>query len=148
MFVVLIAAVMMLGAATMLVAKDYPMGIAPKQEITFTAPTLVGGNLLPAGDYTVLHEMPGTTHIMIFQQVGGKAEARAKCNLVPLTAKAKNEPVLVEMTFKRRQRETRTGAVVISGAAGQGAPSWTPFFLHVRHRTGYQRIASCRARRN
>jgi hypothetical protein len=111
MFVILIAAVMVLGAATMLVAKDYPMGIAPKQEITFTAPTLVGGNLLPAGDYTVLHEMQGATHIMIFKQVGGKAEVKAKCNLVPLTAKArtteqrynenaKNQRVLVEMTFK------------------------------------------------
>ena len=111
MFVILIAAVMVLGATTMLVAKDYPMGIAPKQQITFTAPTLVGGNLLPAGDYTVLHEMQGTTHIMIFKQVGGKAEAKAKCNLVPLTAKArtteqrynenaKNERVLLEMTFK------------------------------------------------
>ena len=111
MFVILIAAVMVLGAATMLVAKDYPMGIAPKQEITFTAPTLVGGNLLPAGDYTVLHEKQGATHIMIFKQVGGKAEVKAKCNLVPLTAKArtteqrynenaKNQRVLVEMTFK------------------------------------------------
>lgn len=111
MFVILIAAVMVLGAATMLAARDYPMGIAPKQEITFTAPTLVGGNLLPAGDYTVLHEMQGATHIMIFKQVGGKAEAKAKCNLVPLTAKAKtteqrynenakNQRVLVEMTFK------------------------------------------------
>lgn len=111
MFVILIAAVMVLGAATMLVAKDSPMGIAPKQEITFTAPTLVGGNLLPAGDYTVLHEMQGATHVMIFKQVGGKAEAKAKCNLVPLTAKArtteqrynenaKNQRVLVEMIFK------------------------------------------------
>lgn len=111
MFVVLIAAVMMLGAAIMLVAKDYPMGIAPKQEITFTAPIWVGGNLLPAGDYTVLHEMQGATHVMIFKQVGGKAEAKAKCNLVPLTAKArtteqrynenaKNQRVLVEMIFK------------------------------------------------
>lgn len=72
MFVVLIAAVMMLGAATMLVAQDYPIGIAPKQEITFTAPTLVGGTLLPAGDYTVLHEMPGTTHIMIFSKLAAR----------------------------------------------------------------------------
>jgi hypothetical protein len=109
MFVVMIAALMLIGAATVM-ASENPMGIAPKQEITFTAPTIVGGNLLPAGDYKVLHEMQGTTHIMIFKQLGGKAEAKAKCNLVPLEAKAtrteqryaenaKNQPVLVEMTF-------------------------------------------------
>ncbi len=101
---------MLIGAATVM-ASENPMGIAPKQEITFTAPTIVGGNLLPAGDYKVLHEMQGTTHIMIFKQIGGKAEAKAKCNLVPLEAKAttteqrytenaKNEHVLVEMTFR------------------------------------------------
>jgi hypothetical protein len=111
MFVIVITAILVLGAATLLAAKDYPMGIAPKQEISFTAPTLVGGSLLPAGDYTVLHEMQGTTHMMIFKQINGKAEAKAMCNLVPLTQKAKtteqrynenakNERVLVEMTFK------------------------------------------------
>lgn len=111
MFVILFAAILVLGATTLLAAKDYPMGIAPKQEITFTAPTVVGGSLLPAGDYTVLHEMQGTTHIMIFKQINGKAEAKSKCNLVPLTAKAKttqqryeenskSERVLVEMVFK------------------------------------------------
>jgi hypothetical protein len=111
MFIVMIAALMVVGTASMLAAKDYPMGIAPKQEITFTAPTVVGGSLLPAGDYKVLHEMQGTTHIMIFKQINGKAEAKAKCNLVPLDAKAttteqrytenaKNERVLVEMTFR------------------------------------------------
>ena len=111
MFVILFAVILVLGATTLLAAKDYPMGIAPKQEITFTAPTVVGGSLLPSGDYTVLHEMQGTTHIMIFKQIGGKAEAKSKCSLVPLPAKAKttaqrydenskNERVLVEMVFK------------------------------------------------
>jgi len=87
------------------------MGIAQKQEISFTAPTVVGGSLLPAGDYKVLHEMQGTTHIMVFKQINGKAEAKAKCNLVPLNEKAKtteqrytenakNERVLIEMTFR------------------------------------------------
>ncbi len=110
MFVMVIAALLLAGT-TMLVASDNPMGIAPKQEITFTAPTIVGGSLLPAGDYKVLHEMQGTTHIMVFKQIGGKAEAKAKCNLVPLDAKAKtteqrysqnakNERVLNEMTFR------------------------------------------------
>ncbi|HEY4899442.1 MAG TPA: hypothetical protein VIH91_01355 [Terriglobales bacterium] len=111
MFVILMA-VLVLGAATMLSATDTSMtGVALKQEITFTGPTVIGGTLVPAGDYKVSHEMLGTEHIMLFKQIGGKAEAKAKCNLVPLTAKAKtteqrysenakNERVLVEMTFR------------------------------------------------
>ena len=86
-------------------------GVALKQNITFTGPTVVGGTLLPAGDYKVYHQMQGTEHIMIFKQIGGKAEAKAKCNLVPLNEKAKtteqrysenakNERVLIEMTFQ------------------------------------------------
>jgi hypothetical protein len=112
MFVILIAAIVVIGTASVLAATDNAMtGVALKQEITFTAPTLVGGNLLPAGDYKVLHEMQGTDHIMIFKQMNGKAEAKAKCNLVPLNAKAKtteqrytenakNERVLIEMVFR------------------------------------------------
>ena len=112
MFVILVAAILALGAATLLTATDNSMaGVALKQEITFTAPTLVGGSLLPAGDYKVMHEMLGTEHVMIFKQIGGKAEAKAKCNLVPLTEKsktteqrytenAKNQRLLVEMTFR------------------------------------------------
>jgi hypothetical protein len=60
MSVILVAALVVVGAATMPSATDNPMGIAPKQEIPFTAPTAVGGTLLPAGDYTVLHQMQGT----------------------------------------------------------------------------------------
>ncbi len=109
---VLLAVIVVLGAATLLAASDNPMsGVALKQEITFTGPTVVGGSLLPAGDYKVTHMMQGSEHIMIFKQIGGKAEAQAKCNLVPLTEKArtteqrytenaKNERVLTEMTFR------------------------------------------------
>jgi hypothetical protein len=111
MFGVVMAVIVVLGAATLVAAKDNPMGIAQKQEISFTAPTVVGGSLLPAGDYKVLHEMQGATHIMVFKQINGKAEAKAKCNLVPLNEKAKtteqrytenakNEHVLIEMTFR------------------------------------------------
>ena len=111
MFVVLLAA-LLVGGATLLTATDNSMaGVALKQEITFTGPTVIGGTLVPAGDYKVTHQMQGTEHIMIFKQIGGKAEAKAKCNLVPLTEKArtteqrynenaKNEHVLVEMTFR------------------------------------------------
>ena len=71
---------------------------------------MVGDVRLPAGDYTVSHEMTGQTHVMIFKQVNGTAEAKANCNLVPLktkanqsqhiyTTNAKNQRVLREMTF-------------------------------------------------
>jgi hypothetical protein len=107
-FVILIAVVLILVGS--LAAKDNPMGIAAKQTVTFTQPTLVGGTLLPAGDYNITHEMQGQTHIMIFKQIGGTAETKATCTLVPLTAKAthseqqfkqnaKNERVLISMTF-------------------------------------------------
>jgi len=111
MFVFLMAVIVVAGSAIALSASTNSMGIAEKQEITFTAPTVVGGTLLPAGDYKVLHEMQGTEHIMIFKQVGGKTEVKAKCSLVPLNEKvktteqrytenAKNERVLLEMQFK------------------------------------------------
>jgi hypothetical protein len=111
MFVILLA-MLVLGAVTLLTATDNSMaGVGLKQEITFTGPTLIGGTVVPAGDYKVSHQMQGSTHIMIFKQINGKAEATAKCNLVPLNEKAKtteqrytenakNERVLVEMTFR------------------------------------------------
>ena len=108
MFIAIIGLVLVLLGS--LAAKDNPMGIATKRSINFAAPTVVAGSLLPAGDYNITHEMQGQTHIMIFKQVGGKAEAKATCTLVPLDAKAKrseqifkenakNQRVLVEMTF-------------------------------------------------
>ena len=111
MFVVVMVALLVLGCAVMVAAKDEMAGVATKQEITLTQPTVVGGSLLPAGEYKISHEMQGAEHIMIFKQIGGKAEVKAKCNLVPLNAKvrtteqhfnenAKNERVLVEMQFQ------------------------------------------------
>jgi hypothetical protein len=108
---VLLAALLVIGAASLFAANDSMAGVALKQEVIFTGPTMVGGTLLPSGDYKVTHEMQGSEHIMIFKQMGGKAEAKAKCNLVPLAEKAKqteqrytenakNEHVLVEMTFR------------------------------------------------
>jgi hypothetical protein len=110
MFVIL-AALLVIGVASLFAANDSMAGVALKQDIIFTGPTMVGGTLLPSGDYKVTHEMQGSEHIMIFKQMGGKAEAKAKCNLVPLpekakqteqryTENAKNEHVLVEMTFR------------------------------------------------
>ena len=111
MFVVIMAMIVILGATTLLIAKDNSMGIANSRDISFSAPTVVAGTLLPSGDYKVLHEMQGSTHYMIFKQIDGKAKVKAKCNLVPLNEKAKtteqrytenakNERVLVEMTFR------------------------------------------------
>jgi hypothetical protein len=111
MYVILLA-VLVLGAVTLLTATDSSMtGVALKQEISFTGPTVIGGTVVPAGDYKISHQMQGVEHIMIFKQIGGKAEATAKCNLVPLNEKAKtteqrytqnakNQRVLVEMTFR------------------------------------------------
>ena len=111
MFIIVLAA-LVLGGVTLLMGTDNSMaGVALKQEITLSGPTVVGGSLLPAGEYKITHEMQGAEHIMIFKQIGGKAEAKAKCNLVPLNEKAKtteqrytenakNERVLVEMTFR------------------------------------------------
>lgn len=109
MFILL--AVMVLGAVALYASTDSMAGVALKQDITFNAPTLVGGTLLPAGDYKVTHRMEGTEHVMIFKAISGKATAEAKCNLVPLDQKAKtteqrysenakNERVLVEMQFR------------------------------------------------
>lgn len=108
--IVALLAMIAVVACLSLAAKDNAMGIAERQTITFTAPTLVGGTLLPAGNYNVLHQMNGTTHVMLFKAVNGKAEAKSNCNLVPLktkaerseqrfTTNAKNERVLQEMTF-------------------------------------------------
>jgi hypothetical protein len=110
MYVLLVATIVVIASASLFAANN-PLGVANKQEITFTAPTVVGGTLLPAGEYKVLHEMQGTEHIMVFKQMNGKAEAKAKCNLVPTnekiktteqrySANAKNERVLLEMQFR------------------------------------------------
>jgi hypothetical protein len=109
MIAVLIAAITVFACTAML-AENNTMGVADKQTISFSAPMVVGGTLLPAGNYKVTHEMNGQTHVMIFKQINGTAEARANCNLVPLNAKAeltqqiyttnaKNERVLQELTF-------------------------------------------------
>jgi hypothetical protein len=111
MFAVLIAAIVVVGCAVAVAGTDAMQGVALKQTINLTMPTVVGGTLLPQGEYKVNHEMRGTEHIMIFTKVGGKLEAKAKCNLVPLNAKAKttefrysenakNERVLTEMQFQ------------------------------------------------
>ena len=108
--IAVLLAVVTIFACTALLATDKPLGIAQQRNITFNAPIVVGGTLLPAGNYVVTHEMNGQTHVMIFKQIKGMAEAKVNCNLVALkvkasqdtqryTTNAKNERVLQEMTF-------------------------------------------------
>jgi len=109
---VVVTAALLLLSCTVMMASTNSMGIAEKQTINFTAPTLIGSTLLPAGNYTVTHEMNGQTHVMIFKQNGGsKAEVRTNCNLVPLkdkaehtqqlyTTNAKDQHVLQHITFQ------------------------------------------------
>jgi hypothetical protein len=63
-------------------------GVADVARVNLMVATRVGEVLLPAGDYQVRHTMVGEDHVMEFKQVGGKAEAKAKCTLVPTKEKA------------------------------------------------------------
>ncbi len=89
--------------------------IADHQNITFDKPMVLAGTPLPAGTYSVQHQMQGEDHFMIFRQNDvpkSKAiEVKVKCSLVPIAGKAvrtesryvqnaKNQNVLTEVTFK------------------------------------------------
>jgi len=76
-------------------AKTSKYGVADVRKVTLTAPTRVGEVLLPQGQYEVRHLMEGDNHIVVFNKIGGKsAEARVKCNLVPLKQKADRDEVV------------------------------------------------------
>jgi hypothetical protein len=89
------------------------MGVADSYRVNFSEPVRVADTLLPRGDYEIRHVMEGQNHIMVFHQLrtSKPVEVRAKCTLVPLTAKAPdsqkiyelnaaNERVLHELIFK------------------------------------------------
>lgn len=78
-------------------ASENKFGIAESRNIQITAPTLVGGVLLPAGDYKVLHTMEGQDHIMVFTQLHTKkpAAVRVKCQLVPLAKRAEQDEQVI-----------------------------------------------------
>jgi len=87
--VLTVLAICVLGLMATLSAEANKYGVADKYQIKFENPIRVGGTLLPAGNYTILHTMEGTDHIMVFRGEGKKAvEVKAKCALVPLTEKA------------------------------------------------------------
>lgn len=105
----LLCAMVMVAMAS---AGTKDLGIRDVYHLTFSAPAHVGDTLLPAGDYTVRHEMEGQDHYMIFQGHGKKgADVKVKCTLVQLEHKAlrtetiyslnaSNERVLQEFVFK------------------------------------------------
>jgi hypothetical protein len=110
---VALVVVCVLGVAVMLSAGPNKFGVADTRFVNFDEPISVGNIVLPKGEYRITHTMEGENHIMLFtqQRVKNPAEARVKCTLVPLPAKAErnetfythdaaNQHVLVEMTFK------------------------------------------------
>lgn len=108
----LFVCVLILGAFAV-AGNNNPMGVANSYKVNFVEPVRVADTLLPRGDYEITHVMEGPEHIMVFKQLhsGKPIEVRAKCTLVPLTAKAPdsqklyelnaaNERVLHELIFK------------------------------------------------
>lgn len=106
-----VAIVLLILTAVALAANQ--LGIADKRQVTFYDPVRVGETMLPAGEYTVIHQMQGTDHVMVFTQMGKKkaAEAKVKCTMVPLDkpavntefgfkTNAANERLLTRMVFK------------------------------------------------
>jgi len=109
-----IATLCVFAASLVVQAGTNKFGVSDSRDIKFTGPMRVGDVLLPVGEYKVLHTMEGENHVMVFKQVNAKAtpaQARVKCTLVPLTAKAgqtqqiyglnaANERVLHELVFR------------------------------------------------
>jgi len=108
--IVIVMCIFILGA---IAAAENKLGIADTYQVKFSENVRVADTLLPKGNYEVRHVMEGANHIMVFRQLGTKkpAEVRAKCTLVPLSAKASesrttyvlnaaNERVLHELEFK------------------------------------------------
>jgi hypothetical protein len=94
-------------------AAENKLATADTYQVKFSENVRVADTLLPKGNYEIRHVMEGSNHIMVFRQLGTKkpAEVRAKCTLVPLTAKASesqtiyvlnaaNQRVLQELVFK------------------------------------------------
>jgi hypothetical protein len=95
----ILSLIVVLSMSALLLAKTNKYGVADVRKITLTAATRVGDVLLPQGDYEIRHVMEAENHIMVFKQLGaGKsAEARVKCNLVPLKQKADQDQVIYEV---------------------------------------------------
>jgi len=102
---VAVFAMCVLGLALFANAKENKFGVADSRNLSITAPTRIGGVLLPIGEYKVLHSMQGQDHIMLFKQAAGKqpVEVRVKCQLVPLAKRAdRDEQTFVVNAAKER----------------------------------------------
>ena len=105
--IVAVLAMFVVGAAALLGASPNNLGVADSYRITFDQPMHVAGNLLPAGDYTILHTMEGNTHIMTFRQEGkADVQIKVKCTLVPLAEKA-TQTQKIYVVNNDNQRELR-----------------------------------------
>ncbi len=106
----IVMCIFILGAVA---AAENKVPIADTYQVSFSEKVRVADTLLPKGKYEIRHVMEGSDHIMVFRQMGTKkpVEVRAKCTLVPLSAKATesrttyvlnaaNERVLHELEFK------------------------------------------------
>jgi hypothetical protein len=108
--ILIVMCVFILGAVS---AAENKLAVADTYQVKFYENVRVADTLLPKGNYEIRHVMEGSNHIMVFRQLGAKkpAELRAKCTLVPLSAKATesqtiyvlnaaNERVLQGLVFK------------------------------------------------
>jgi len=109
--VLVLLIVCVLGVAVLATATNNKFGVADVHKVNFLNSVRIGDLVLPQGDYEVRHVMEGQDHIMVFHRLGGQtADARVKCELVPLaqkasqtqrtyTTNASKEQVLHELVF-------------------------------------------------
>jgi hypothetical protein len=108
--ILIVMCIFILGAVS---AAENKLAIADTYKVNFSEQVRVADTLLPKGNYEIRHVMEGSNHIMVFRQLGTKkpVEVRAKCTLVPLSAKASesqtvyvldaaNQRVLQELVFR------------------------------------------------
>lgn len=101
-----IAIVVLIISAAAMAANQF--GISDKRQVTFYNPVRIGDTLLPAGEYTVLHQMQGNDHIMVFSKPGKKpVEARVKCTLTPLSTAAPQSQVEFRLNAAKEHVLTR-----------------------------------------
>ena len=104
--ILILMCVFILGAVS---AAENQMGIKDNYQVNFSEKVRVADTLLPQGNYEIRHVMEGSDHIMVFRQLGTKkpVEVRAKCTLVPLSAKAdKNQTIYRSWCSKAISRNT------------------------------------------
>ena len=105
--ILILMCVFMLGAMS---AAENQLGIRDDYQVNFSEKVRVADTLLPQGKYEIRHIMEGSDHIMVFRQLGTKkpVEVRAKCTLIPLSAKADRTDDL-RLECGQRASSARTG---------------------------------------